>query len=358
MKKSKMISSRLLGVSESNVWLASRDLRRGNGIGRCCTWISIKFGLCDQAGYLPHPSMAQVLYRGLHGEQRKGYGLWCPAPLICCDREEWMAKSRGQICPSMWSAVPVPEKAACPRADPTPSPENNRQFSSSSCGSAGTAWKKQGTLSSPGPAQARWLQHMSSVRILALLVTQNELQEELCFIPLRSAVLRQGQANLTAHCYLVSAPLCSQQCPWTGNKFSATLLAINLPYHYMNTGARIGVQQKLMARAKGRDVTIPFVPSKQFKWAVTQSSTLSSFPQQHPSHPRLPLLFTALNPSAPAVTTFVSFLEESIRLASHTPGSSPKLIQVLALTITASHLKILHPSPQGLPALRFEQQAS
>jgi len=65
-----------------------------------------------------------------------------------------------------------------------------------------------------------------------------------------------------------------------------------------------------------------------------------------------------LNPSAPVVTSFVSFLEESTALASCMPGSCPKLIQVLAFTVTASHLKIPHFSPQSLPALWFEQQAS
>lgn len=104
--------------------------------------MSIKFGLCDWAGYLPRPLMAQVLCRRLHREQPESYGLLSPAPLICCDREEGMAKSQGLICPNTWSAVPVPEKAACSKADPTPLPENNMQFSSSSSSSAGTASKK------------------------------------------------------------------------------------------------------------------------------------------------------------------------------------------------------------------------
>lgn len=160
------------------------------------------------------------------------------------------------------------------------------------------------------------------------------------------------------NCIRDSTPLCSQQCPSTGNKFSVILLAVNLPYHYMNTGTRIGVQQKLMAEAKGRDMTILFAPSKQFKLAIEQSSIPSSFLQRCLLHFCLPLSFSALNPSAPVVTTFVSFLEESIGLASCTPGSSTKLIQVSALTVIASHLKILHLSPQGLPALWFEQQAS
>lgn len=131
-----------------------------------------------------------------------------------------------------------------------------------------TASKNQGTPSSPGPAQAGWLQHMSSVCTLALLVAWNKLQEELCFTPLRSAILRQGRANLTAHCYSVSTPLCSQQCPWTGNKFSVILLAVNLPYHYINTGARMGVAAEAHGWANGRDVTIPVAPRKQFKLAV------------------------------------------------------------------------------------------
>lgn len=126
---------------------------------------------------------------------------------------------------------------------------------------------------------------------------------------------------------------------------SSHMLATNLPDHYLNTGAKMRVQQKLMA---GEECDYPFCSQKQFKVAIAQSSTLSSFLQRYFSHLCLHLSFTALNPPTPAVTTFVSFLVESIGLASWISGSSSELIQALALTVTASHLKILHLSPQVL----------
>lgn len=125
-----------------------------------------------------------------------------------------MAKSQGQICPSMWSAMLVPEKAACPRADLTPSPENNMQFFPSCCGSHGQLQRIRGHSPALGqpklgdssicPLSAPWLYWLLKTNAGGTV-----------FYTTKKCNFKTGtsQPNLTAHCYSVSAPLCSQQCP-------------------------------------------------------------------------------------------------------------------------------------------------
>lgn len=124
--------------------------------------------------------------------------------------------------------------------------------------------------------------------------------------------LRQGQANVTTHSSQ-SHSFVLTAMPMHWQQVSSHLLAINLPDHYLNTAARMGVQQKFMV---GEGCDYPFCSQKQFQVAIAQSSTLSSFLQRYLSRLCLHLSSIALNHPTPAVITFVPFLVESIGLAS------------------------------------------